>query len=72
MLYFFQRDNIEGAMNNTSFKQTEIIYEIELFSFQTFLKFPSVLANENIIGNNYEKSSPLSSDYAENTPKNEF
>ena len=35
-------------------------------------KFPSVLENENILGNNYEKSSPLSSDYATNTPKNEF
>ena len=35
-------------------------------------KFPSVLENENKIENNYEKSSPPSSDYAENTPTNEF
>ena len=34
--FFFQRNNIEGAMNNTSFKQTEILSEIELFSFQNF------------------------------------
>ena len=35
-------------------------------------KFPSVLENENKIGNNYEKSSPPSSDYAKNTPTNKF
>lgn len=34
---FFRRDNIQGAMNNTSYKQTEILSEIELFSFQDFL-----------------------------------
>ena len=34
LLFFFQRNNIKGAMNNTSFKQTEILSEIELFSFQ--------------------------------------
>ena len=35
--FFFRRNNIQGAMNNISFKQTQILSEIELFSFQIFL-----------------------------------